>query len=188
MFTKDRGSFAITSFDDVITILNRISRIKIFLIFLATIWILSSAISGFLYIINSEGYAEAMSNTTDLVDSYPFLGAVLLFVIVGPFLETIIFQIFLLKAIKTLLEKLGVNSWTPSLVLSSLIFTAYHGLGSESIYHGIIIVSPILPGAFIFCLLAILEYEREKGHPITCVFFLHAILNFVQLARYFFFD
>lgn len=188
MFFKNLGLLTITSFNDVIAILNRISRIKIFLIFFATIWILSSAISGFLYIIDSEGYAEAMSNTTDLVDSYPFLGAVFLFVILGPFLETIIFQIFLLKSIKMLIKKIGSNSWAPTFVFSSLIFTAYHGLGSESIYHGLIVVSPILPGAFVFCLFAILEYERENGHPITYVFLLHATLNFVQLARYFVFD
>ncbi len=178
----------ITNMSEIISILNKISRINILLIFFGIIWISTVSISVFIHIIDPEGIVEATTNTTDLIDSYSFLGAVLLVVIFAPFLETIIFQIFLLKSIKNITIKLGSNSWTPSFVLSSLVFSAYHGLGSESIYHGFLIILPILPGTFVFSLLAILEYERKNGSPITYVFFLHAFHNLVEITRFFFFD
>ena len=139
-----------------------------------------------LYVIDPESTVEATSRTNDLIASFSFAEAILTIVILGPFFETILFQIFLLRVIKALTDRLpGTAGWGPSLVLTGLIFAGVHGLGNESIYHGLLMAVPLLPLAFVLSLLAVMEYEREDGAPVRCVFVLHAMYNAIGTVVFF---
>lgn len=142
--------------------------------------LLAYSIDQLLYVIDPERLIEASSRINDLIAPWSLAEQIFVLVMLGPYIETILFQIFLLRIIKVLTDRLpGTAGWGPSFVLTSLIFAAIHGLGHESIYHGLLIVLPILPLAFVLSLLAVMEYEREDGAPITYVFVLHAMYNAV---------
>ena len=154
------------------------SRIRILPVLCVSSWLLGVSIGELLYVIDPESTVEATSRTYDLIASFSFAEAILIVVILGPFFETILFQIFLLRVIKALTDRLsGAAGWGPSFVLTSVIFAGVHGLGYESIYHGFLMAIPVLPAAFVLSLLAVMEYEREDGAPIRCVFVLHAMYN-----------
>ena len=104
----------------------------------------------------------------------------------GPFFETILFQIFLLRVIKALTDRLsGGAGWVPSFVLTSVIFAGVHGLGNESIYRGLLMALSVLPAAFVLSLLAVMEYEREAWAPVRGVFVLHAMYNVIGTVAFF---
>lgn len=156
------------------------SRTRVLTVLCATSFLLAFSIDQLLYVIDPESFIEAVSRNNDLIASWSVAGVIFGLVILTPFIETILFQIFLLRIIKALTDRLpGTAGWGPSFVLTSLLFAASHGLGYESMYHGLLIVLPLLPGAFALTLLAVMEYEREDGAPITYVFVLHAMLNAV---------
>ena len=149
-------------------------------------FLLAIFIDQLLYVIDPESHAEAVSVVTDLVDSYSLAEAILKVVILGPFIETLLFQIFLLRIIKALTDRLpGAGGWGPSFVLTSLIFAAVHGVGNESVYHGLLVVLPLLPLAFALSLVAVMEHEREGGAPVTYVYVLHAMYNAVGTVLFF---
>lgn len=156
------------------------SRTRILLVLCASSLLLDYSIDQLLYIIDPESLIEATSRINDSIESWSLAEEIFLVVILGPFIETILFQIFLLRIIKVLTDRLpGTADWGPSFVLTSLIFAAMHGLGHETIYHGLLIALRILPSAFFLSLLAVMEHEREDVAPVTYVFVLHAMLNAV---------
>ena len=162
------------------------SRVKILSVLCASSWLLAFSLDELLYRIDPGNYVEATSGINELIGSYSLAEVILLVVLLGPFIETFLFQILLLRAIRALTNRLPfTEGWGPSFIMTSLIFAAIHGLGSESVYHGLFLVIPILPPAFALSLLAVMEYERENGAPITYVFVLHAIYNAITSILYF---
>ncbi len=162
------------------------SRVRLLFVLCTSAWLLAFSIDELLYRIDPGNHFEAVSGINEIIGSYSFAQAIFLVVLLGPFIETILFQILLLRAIRALTDRLPfTEGWGPSFVLTSLIFAAIHGLGSESVYHGLFLVIPILPLAFALSLLAVMEYEREDGAPVSYVFVLHAIYNAITSILFF---
>lgn len=120
-----------------------------------------------------------MASITTESDPESLFDKFLIIVLMGPMLETLMFQWFLLLLAKKISGKItGTGSWLPAFMSSSLIFAASHAIGFGDAYLGFLRALPILPAAFVFSLLAIIERERDSGNPVLLVFLLHSLSNF----------
>lgn len=107
-------------------------------------------------------------------------------IFVAPPVETLLFQTWLLVAIKKLTELTGDNaSWFPAFLVTSVVFAAAHGLQENSIYLGIFGTLTRVPLSFALALLAISQRSNELGRPFVAVTFAHGLYNlliFVLIA------
>lgn len=161
--------------------LARYSRMKLLLIFFLTIEITIRSIDYILFFIDPVIHANSIGEQSYVIDAFfsrPLIYSFILVNLIGPIIETLIFQVLFLLAIKKLTEWiLKSDSWLPALVLTTLGFAAVHGLEYTNFYYWFINASIRLPLSFFLALMAVIEFRKENGHPILCVFVLHALYN-----------
>ena len=161
--------------------LARYSRPKLLLIFFLIIEVMIRASDYIIFFVDPVSHASSVGNQSYAIDfffSQPLIISLILFNLVGPIIETLVFQVLFLLAIKKLTSwVLQSESWVPALLLTTLAFSAIHGLEYSSFYYWFINASIRLPVSFFLALMAVIEYRKENGHPILCVFILHALYN-----------
>lgn len=161
--------------------LARYSRIKLLLVFFLTMEIIIRSIDYILLFFDPVSHANSIGEQSYVIDAFfsrPLIYSLILFNLIGPIFETLVFQVFFLLAIKKLTEWiLKSDSWLPALVLTTIGFAAVHGLEYSDFYYWFINASIRLPLSFFLALAAVIEYRKENGHPILCVFILHALYN-----------
>ena len=164
--------------EKMIDSLTQYSRLKLLFIFFAASQVWQLAIDNLIFFLDPVAYAEYPSYYIEQILSNHLIYSLIIFILVAPIIETLIFQILLLSTLKKLTEYLlNSDSWLPSLVLTSFTFAAAHGLEYGSLYYWFINASIRLPGSFLLALIAIIEYEKRNGCPILCVFLFHALYN-----------
>ena len=82
--------------------LTRQSRLKLLLLFFAISQISLITIDSLIFVIDPIAYDEYPSYQIEYFFSYPLIYSLVLYVLIGPIVETLIFQIFLLLTIKKL--------------------------------------------------------------------------------------
>ncbi len=161
--------------------LARHSRLELLLIIFAVSQIALIVIDNLIFFIDPVSHAESRSYQIEYFLSNQLIYSLLIVVLVAPIIETLIFQIFLLLALKRLTKCiLGSDNWFPSLILTTLTFSAVHGLEYANLYYWFINASIRLPISFCFAFIAIIEYEKERGRPILSVFLFHAFHNAIE--------
>ena len=164
---------------DIIVLLSRINRVKLILALLAGDYIIGWITWELLYLFEPE-FLESASIYDEYYYSIPLNWRIAIEVIIVPFLETIIFHFILLLIVKKCSDWMTKsNSWTYSFFIISLLFAAAHATDYGLNYYGLLrALAVIIPGS-LFTILAIVEFEREKGHPILSVWILHGLSNFL---------
>lgn len=161
------------------------SKTRLIFFLLVVELIASLAVDRLVYYVDPTTHLELARYTPD-IDSEPLSFFIIMAIIVLPLIETLVFQIFLLRMLKKATFKIAKsNGWLPAFWATSLAFAAYHSISPYApydVYHGFLITVLILPGACALSLLAIIEHEREKGHPFASVFLLHALHNIFVLV------
>ncbi len=162
---------------DIIVFLSRINRVKLILALLAGNYIVGWITWGLLYLFEPE-FLESASIYDEYYYSIPLNWRIAIDVIIVPFLETIIFQFILLIIVKKCSDWITKsNNWTYPFYITSLLFAAIHATDYGLNYYGLLrALAVIIPG-FMLTILAIVEFEIEKGHPILSVWILHGLVN-----------
>ncbi|MYA36615.1 MAG: hypothetical protein F4030_01695 [Gammaproteobacteria bacterium] len=155
--------------------LARYSRLKLLLIFFLIIEISIRTGEYLIYFIDPVSHENSLGSQSYVIEyffSQPLILSLFLFNVVGPLIETLIFQVLILLTIKKLTEWiLKSDSWLPALVMATLAFAAVHGLEYTNWYYWTINASIRLPISFVLALAAVVEYNKENGRPILVVFF-----------------
>jgi len=164
---------------DIIVFLSRIDRIKLILALLVSIYIIGWITWGLLNLFEPE-MVEFAESASLYDEDWPLIWQIAANDITLPFLETLIFQFILLLIVKKCSDWITrSNSWTYSFFIISLLFAAAHATDYDLSYYGLLrALTVIIPGS-LFTILAIVEFEREKGHPILSVWILHGLSNFL---------
>ena len=172
--TKD-----ISPMRDIIVFLSRIDRTKLILALLAIDYMNGWVIWGLLHLFEPE-FIKFVESSPYIDESLPLTFQIAVTDIFGPFLETLIFQFIVLIIVKKCSDWITKsNSWTYSFFITSLLFAAAHATDYGPNYYGLLrALAVIIPGS-LFTILAIVEFEREKGHPILFVWILHGLSNFL---------
>lgn len=165
------------------------SKMRLILFLLVVVLIASVVVDRLIYYADPVTHLNLARYLPDDIGTGPLLFLIITAVIVFPFIETLIFQVFLLRLLKKATFKIAKsNSWLPAFWTTSLVFSAPHSISLYApydVYHGFLITVWILPMACALSLLAIVEHEREKGHPIASVFLLHALHNIIWFVSNF---
>ncbi len=165
--------------EKTIAFLSQANRSMLILALWAGIVILELISYEFVNLIEPEFVLEMNSHDTESLTSIPLIISIIDYLIISPFLETLIFQFILLLIIKKCSDwMIRSNSWIYSFVITSLIFSSVHAVNIDFTYYYILWYTFVLiPPAFSFTILAIVEIEKEKGHPIISVWILHSMSN-----------
>ena len=174
---KFRHTEDISPMRDIIVFLSRINRVKFILALFAGNYIIGWIIWQLLYFFEPE-FLESLSTYSEIYYSISLIFRIAIEVIIVPFLETIVFQFFLLIIVKKCSDWITKsNNWTYPFYITSLLFAALHASNFGLNYYGLLNAVILIIPAFSLTILAIVEFEREKGHPILSVWTLHALNN-----------
>lgn len=170
--TKDTPSMK-----DILVFLSRIGRTKLILALLVGNCTASWVIWGFLNLVAPDYMTSFPAIDSEFYNSMPLKWRIAFDIIFAPFLETLIFHFILLLILKKCSDWITKsNSWTYPFFITSLLFAAAHVTNYGLNYYGLLHSILIIP-AFLFTILAIVEIEKEKGHPILSVWILHGLSN-----------
>ena len=161
--------------------LVQIPTLKLILAMWALVMLCKVVLLGLLFVLFDLGMLDEEKIGGDFLTSISFAELVLLALVVGPILETLIFQGALLLLAKKLTEWVGrSDSWLPAFLITSLTFAAVHATNAEdarSIY-GLLNAATRIPGGIALTLLAIVQRTRRGGFPLLSVTLLHSLQNF----------
>ncbi len=169
------------SMNKLIDFLTRTNRITLILALISGNVIVEIALIEFLYLVEPEFIIEmGLINAEKISSSISLAEWIILAVFVGPFIETLIFQYLLLLIVKKFMGWVTKSSgWSLSFLIVSIVFSFAHSYNFGFNYYGIlnaVLVSAIASSCTV---LAIVEFEKKNGIPITSVFILHGSYNLV---------
>ncbi len=102
--------------------------------------------------------------------------------VLGPVLDTLVFQTAFLLAVKKCTEISGnKTSWRPAFILTVICYASIFGIGSESIAEFLAETSIMIPMSISFTALAILQRKIVGGKPILGVIMLSAVISSIAL-------
>ena len=117
--------------------------------------------------------------------SMPLVLAIFISLIFAPFFETLVFQFALLLAFKRLTNWIAkTENWTPSFIITSLVFALAHSTNFGLNYYGILNTFMTIAPAFFLTFLSVVEFKKANGRPILSVFILHSSFNIIPTAYY----
>ncbi len=164
----------------ILSLLTQVNRSKLILVFWACIVITDLITFELLYLIEPEFELAVDSIYAEMFSSSPLIWSIIEFLIVAPILETLIFQFIILLIVKKFSDWISrSNSWIYSLLVTSLLFSFVHATNFDNNYYGLLYALALILSAFSFTILAIVEIERENGHPILYVSILHGLSNLI---------
>ncbi len=167
--------------EKLIARMDQYSRLKYLVILFAIAQIFQITIDTLIFYIYPSAHAEYLPYEIEFFFSNNLAYSLILFILIGPFIETIVFQIFLLVVLKRVTKWIfNTNSWVSSFILTSLIFSATHGLEYADFSYWLINAFIRVPGSLCLTLIAIIEYEKKCGNPTLYVFLFHALHNAIQ--------
>jgi len=145
-------------------------------LFFAVLLIFSTL--GIAYAISPEFVSQV--NSVEEFDDVSWVVAIFL----APPIETLLFQTWLLLAIKKLTDAVGnQDTWFPAFLVTSIVFAAAHGVGQNSIFLGLFNTLTRVPLSFALALLAISQRSKnEYGRPFMAVTFAHGLYNLLIFA------
>lgn len=166
----------------LIAFLAQLNRLKLFFFILVGSLILEWVLTEIVFFIEPEFKSSLAAFSNEILNLNHSVLSILLYVVIGPYLETLIFQYLLLLGVKKLTKWITKsNSWAPSLFITSFIFAAIHSLNIGLNYHGFLNAALLIVAASSLTLLAVVEFEKKGGHPIILVSILHGSYNLLWL-------
>ena len=167
----------------IIYFLSQINRSKLILCLLISNLVLGMIIYEILFLIEPDFITAYESTIAEYFEYLPLTWYIAMVVIIGPFLEALIFQFTLLSITKKFFYWITKSdSWTPSFLVTSLIFSFAHATNFDLNYYGLLNAVGLIILAFSLTILAIVEIERKNGRPIFHVFILHGSYNLIMIS------
>lgn len=142
------------------------------------ILIMASIVIGISLSISLLPFTESIAKPTE-IEGLQEGGPLFFFfiaVIIGPLIETLIFQAFILLFINFLLSKFKNESFIIPVLISAIAFGLYHSYNLTYIIYGLF-VGLVLASAYTIVL------KNRKENPILIVSIIHALVNFVPYYR-----
>ena len=128
------------------------------------------------YLFNFPDYATE-NTVVDEFKKYPVISYIMLTVILVPFLETLIFQGFVIEVIRLITRKKRWFCWSVS--LSAFLFGIAHSYNIYYVFMGIIV-------GLLFALAYYLTIYRKES-PVLTVTIIHGLVNLATFFDEFYF-
>ena len=171
--------------NQIVVNLTQYTRWKIILALFVGEEILLAGVFQLLFLFEPDFITQLDALNVANFNSSPLINTYVIYIILIPFLETLVFQYFLLlKLRKFFIWATNSESWFSAFLLTSLIFSFAHTIHFGVNYYGLLYALLLIVPAFSLTILAAIELGRENGHPVLYVSILHGSHNLVAALVY----
>lgn len=182
LFFPGQQYYLINSMNKLVNSLAQLNRFKLVFLFVVVSLLTEKALTELVFFVEPEFQSSLTDLSNEMLNQKHSAVAIILYVIIGPYLETLIFQYLLLLNVRRLTMWITKsNSWHLSLFITSLVFASIHSLNIGLNFHGFLNAALLTVTAFSLTLLAVIEFEKKNGHPIVVVTLLHSFYNLLWL-------